>query len=116
MRYLIGTDFGINYTTSGKPLQAYVDSDWGGDLDNRRSCTRFILTLAEGPISWKSRQQKSVALLTMEAEYVALSEVVKEMICVRRLFIHMDGSVYVGGQTYINCYKVYQGQRVSAAE
>lgn len=104
LRYLIGTStFGITYIKSEKPLQAYVDSDWGGNIDDRRSCTGFILTLAEGPISWKSKQQKSVALSTMEAEYIALSEVVKEVIYTKRLLNHMDGGMYVGEPTYVNC-------------
>lgn len=102
---LIGTsNLGITYIKSGKPLRIYVDSDWGRDLDNRRFCTGLILLmLAKGPTSWKSKKQKSVALSTMEIEYVALSEVVREIIYVQQLFNHMDGNVYVDDSTYIYC-------------
>jgi len=104
LRYLIGTtSLGITYTKSSKPLHAYVDSDWGGNIDNRRSCTGLILILAQGPISWKAKQQKSVALSTMEAEYMALSEVVKEAIYTRRLLTYMDGGAYTKGPTCIHC-------------
>lgn len=104
IRYLIGTySLGINYVKSDKPLYGYADSDWGGNADNRRSCTGLVLMLAEGPISWKSKYQKSVALSTMEAEYVALSETVKEVIYIRRLLSHMNGGTYVSDPTCINC-------------
>jgi len=104
LRYLIGTsNLGITYAKSGKPLHAYVDSDWGGNIDNRRSCTGLALILGGGPINWKSKQQKSVALSTMEAEYMALLEVVKEVIYTRRLLNHMVGSTYVKKPTCIGC-------------
>lgn len=104
LRYLVGTSsLGITYTKSGKPLMAYVDSDWGGNIDSRRSCTGLVLVLAGGPVSWRSKQQKSVALSTMEAEYIALSEVVKEVMYMRRLLTHMDGQAYANDPTCINC-------------
>jgi len=104
LSYLIGTtDLEITYNKTRKPLHAHVDADWGGNIDNRRSCTGFVLMLAEGPISWKSKQQKSVALSTMEAEYMALSEVVKEVIYTRRLLTHMGGGDYANDPTCITC-------------
>ena len=51
-------------------LEGFVDSDYANDPDNRRSITGYVFKLAGGPISWTSRQQVSVALSTMEAEYM----------------------------------------------
>ena len=39
-----------------KPLQGYVDADWEGDVDARRSTTGFIFTLNGGPVSWWSKR------------------------------------------------------------
>lgn len=39
-------------------------------------------------ISWESKKQKFVVLSTMEAEYVALSEICKEIVYLRRLLKH----------------------------
>ena len=53
----------------------FVDSDYGGDLDNSRSTTRYVFTLAGAPICWRS-VQPIVAMSTTEDEYMALGEAV----------------------------------------
>ena len=58
----------------------YVDSDYIGDLDKRRSTIRYVFAFARGPISWKSTLQFAVALSTTEAEYMTITEAVKEAI------------------------------------
>ncbi|KAE8721370.1 hypothetical protein F3Y22_tig00016115pilonHSYRG00011 [Hibiscus syriacus] len=55
----------------------YVDSDYAGDLDNRRSTTGYVFTLGGGPICWKSIVQSVVALSTTETEYMAAAEAAK---------------------------------------
>ncbi|XP_046142324.1 secreted RxLR effector protein 161-like [Osmia bicornis bicornis] len=78
IRYLKATsNYTISYRRDNEKLIAYSDSDWGGDVDDRRSCTGNLLILAGGPVSWKSKKQKSVSLSTMEAEYAALAKELK---------------------------------------
>ncbi|XP_043461176.1 secreted RxLR effector protein 161-like [Leptopilina heterotoma] len=90
LRYLKATShFGISYIKNQENLQAYTDSDWAGDIDDRKSCSGNVLILSGGPISWKSKKQASVALSTMEAEYLALSEISREVIYVKRLLSDM---------------------------
>ncbi|WOG90447.1 hypothetical protein DCAR_0209691 [Daucus carota subsp. sativus] len=62
-------------------LEGFSDADLGGCLDTRKSTTGYIFTLGGTAVSWMSRLQKSVALSTTEAEYMAISEASKEMIC-----------------------------------
>jgi len=57
----------------------YSDSDWAGDKDIRLRVSGFVIFLLGVPISFKSKQQRSVALSSGEAEYVALSEAPKEI-------------------------------------
>ncbi|KAL8120491.1 hypothetical protein AgCh_017606 [Apium graveolens] len=52
----------------------FSDANFGGYLDMRKSTTGYILTLGGTAVSWMSRIQKSVALSTTEAEYMAISE------------------------------------------
>jgi hypothetical protein len=60
-------------------LVVYSDSDWAGDTENRISITGFIIYLLGVPICWRSKGQKGVTLSSSEAEYVAMSEAVKEI-------------------------------------
>lgn len=87
--------YGITYTKDEERLRAYSDSDWAGDVDDRKSCSDNVLTLTISPISWKSRKQALVALSTMEAEYVALSEVSREVVYLKRLLTHMGFKKYM---------------------
>jgi len=57
-------------------LTVWVDADWGGEIPGRKSCTGGILVLNGTPIDWISRKQATVALSSMEAEYMAASTVV----------------------------------------
>ncbi|KAE8684024.1 hypothetical protein F3Y22_tig00111160pilonHSYRG00030 [Hibiscus syriacus] len=80
-RYLKGTvGHGIVFGSQrDNPLVVgYVDSDYAGDLDNRRSTTGYVFTLGGGPICWKSTVQSVVALSTTEVEYMAAAEAAKE--------------------------------------
>ena len=75
LRYIAGTvDYGIVYSkllSGDNRLMGYSDSDWGGDADERRSTAGVIFFLGRLPVTWQSQKQKSVALSTCEAEYVA---------------------------------------------
>jgi hypothetical protein len=81
-RYLNGTKhLGITYGgTKELNLIGYSDSDWGGDLDTRRSTSGHVFLLGNGATSWYSKLQSSVATSTMQAEYIALYEATRECI------------------------------------
>ncbi|KMQ88628.1 retrovirus-related pol polyprotein from transposon tnt 1-94 [Lasius niger] len=79
LRYLKGTEnFGITYTKKPDDLTGYVDADWGGSIDDRRSFTELTFVLSGAAISWTSRKQRTVALSSTEAEYLGLTDAVKE--------------------------------------
>jgi hypothetical protein len=60
-------------------LRVFCDSDWAGDYETRISVTGFILYLMNVPVYLRSKSQKGVTLSSSEAEYVAMSEAVKEV-------------------------------------
>lgn len=66
-------DYSLGFNGHNLQLQGYTDADWQGDLDGRRSMSGYIFTLAGGAISWCSKKQSSMALSSMEAEYIAAS-------------------------------------------
>ena len=81
MRYLKGSsDTYLCFTGASLKLQGYVNADFADDIDSRKSTTGFVFTLDGTAISWASNLQKIVTLFTTEAEYVAATEAVKEMI------------------------------------
>lgn len=87
-RYLRATsNYGLFYRkiSNNKNVDVYSDADFGGDVKTRRSTTGVVATFAGGAVSWSSRLQKSVALSTTEAEFVAASEGAKELIWLTRL-------------------------------
>ena len=66
-------------------LHAYVDADWAGCPNTRRSTTGYVIKLAGSPISWSSRRQRTVAMSTCEAEYVAGYKATQEIIWVQNM-------------------------------
>ena len=74
-------DYGLTYTRgSGLSPYAFVDADYGGCLDTRRSTSGHVFIMAGGPVAWGSKRQGTVALSTVEAEYVAMSRCAQQMV------------------------------------
>ncbi|GJR44340.1 retrovirus-related pol polyprotein from transposon TNT 1-94 [Tanacetum coccineum] len=63
----------------------FVDSDYAKDPDKGRSITGYTFLVHGCVVSWKATLQHVVALSTTEAEYMALTEAVKEAIWLRGL-------------------------------
>ncbi|RVW81651.1 Retrovirus-related Pol polyprotein from transposon TNT 1-94 [Vitis vinifera] len=81
LRYLKGSlDTCLCFTSVSLKLQGYVDADFAGDIDSKKSTIVFVFTLGGTAISWASNLQKIVTLSTTEAEYVAATKAGKEMI------------------------------------
>ena len=88
VRYLLHTQ---NYElvfdgSSQEGFLAHCDSDWASDADDRKSHTGMIVKLANGPICWTSHKQKTVALSSTEAEYMALSDSCRQLMWIKSLF------------------------------
>eukprot|EP00253_Pinus_taeda_P010696 PITA_10696 len=91
LMYLHGTsDYGLCY--QGRPglervldIHGFVNADWAGDLDQRRSTSGYVFNLFEGAVSWMSKKQSVVALSTTEAEYMAATHASKEVVWLQRL-------------------------------
>ena len=66
----------------------YVDANYSA-ADSARSTTGFTINLSGSSILWQSRRQKTVATSTMDAEYLALSDCVKEILWLRHLLLEI---------------------------
>jgi hypothetical protein len=87
LRYLIGTrSYKITFDgSSNAGLIGYSDSDWAENKDDRHSTTGFVYFMANAPVAWVSRQQKTVALLSTEAECMALSDASRQCAWLRSM-------------------------------
>lgn len=70
LRYLKGmTELGIFYKRGegNMKLVGYTDSDYAGDVDDRKSTSCFVFMMALGAVSWASKKQHIVAPSTTKA-------------------------------------------------
>ncbi|GJR26994.1 retrovirus-related pol polyprotein from transposon TNT 1-94 [Tanacetum coccineum] len=74
-RYLRGTvNHGLWYPKDSLIAQtAFADADHAGCQDTRRSTSGSMQFLGDRLVSWSSKRQKSVAISSTEAEYIAMS-------------------------------------------
>jgi hypothetical protein len=63
------------------------------DRTQRKSNSGYICFFNGGTINWSCKKQECVALSSCEAEYVALSEAVKEVIWLRRMLAEFGYSL-----------------------
>ena len=88
--YLAGSvNFPITYKRGGFKLTTYTDADWGGNPDNGKSNSSYIVMLANGPISFKVGLQSLTAQWTMEAELVAAATAMKESLFCRNMMMEL---------------------------
>ncbi len=76
-------------------IDAYCDADWGGDRDDRKSTTGWIIKLNNNTISWLVKKQQTVAISSAEAEYMAIASVAQEVIWIKQFlselfYVSMD--------------------------
>ncbi|XP_040996230.1 uncharacterized mitochondrial protein AtMg00810-like [Juglans microcarpa x Juglans regia] len=58
LRYLKGTiDYSLYYSAGDINLNAYCDSDWAGNPDDRRSTTGYGIFLGPNLITWTAKKQ-----------------------------------------------------------
>ncbi|XP_068649585.1 uncharacterized mitochondrial protein AtMg00810-like [Aristolochia californica] len=87
LRYLKGTfDYGMFYSSSNEfNLRVYCDSEYVGDIDDRKNTTGFVFFLGNSAIFLCSKKQPIVILSTCEFEYIAATSFAKGMEYVKSL-------------------------------
>ena len=83
-------------------LKALSDSDFASDKETRISVFGYNIYFCGIPIAWRSKGMKSVVLSTTEAEYMALSEVVKELKFIVQLLETMNIKVELPITVYVD--------------
>ena len=75
LRYVRGTvDLGlVLHRSSSAELVVYIDADWAGCPDTRRSTSGYAVFLGGNLVSWSSKRQPVVSRSSAEAEYWAVA-------------------------------------------
>ena len=85
LRYLKGTlNYQLTYRGDLQALTRYSDADWAGDKDTRRSTGGFVFNVSSGIVSWSSKRQAIVTLLSYESELMAQTQAAKEAVWLKR--------------------------------
>jgi hypothetical protein len=93
LRYLRQTShYKLRLSCGSSPcVVGYCDADWGSDHSDRRSVTGISFFVDDSLVSWISRRQTTVALSSTEAEYLSLSDAVKEAIWLKGMLAELTG-------------------------
>jgi len=100
-RYLGGTKaLGLEYR--GGYCGGYTDADWGSGED-RRSIAGYVFMINGAAISWASKKQGSVALSSTEAEYMSLTQGIKEALWLGELLSDLGAPRYKTEIRQVQC-------------
>src|SRR5258708_21622620 len=87
--YLNGMqDLGITYHGNwiGDNIIRFTDSDWASNTNSQRLVSRYAFIFCGAAISWSAKKQLTIALLSMEVEYMALTHAGKESTFLEHLY------------------------------
>jgi len=92
-------------------LDCYVDSDFAGnystypdqDPNSVKSRTGYVILYQDCPILWVSKMQTQCALSTMESEYIALSQSMRDLIPLREILKEIMEQVFKTNKSKLKC-------------
>jgi len=67
----------------------FVDSNYAGNLDKRRSTIGYVFTLSQIPVSWHCTLHSTMTLSIIEGEYMAMTDAMKKVIWLQGLELNM---------------------------
>ena len=87
IRYVNGTpDYGLWYSKdSNACLAGYLDADWAGSMDDRKSTSSGCFYLGNNLVSWMSKKQNSMSFFIVEAEYIAPGSCCTQLLWIKKL-------------------------------
>jgi hypothetical protein len=89
IRYLKGmADLTLTLGGSDKGLEAYANADWASQ-PHRHSMSGYTVLLHSSLVAWSARKQTIIALSTAEAEYIALTAVMREILYLQALIAEL---------------------------
>jgi hypothetical protein len=92
LRYIVFTKhYSLTYSKSSSVgITGYTDSDYVSSIEDRKSISGYVFKYGDCSISWNSSKQKTADLSSTEAEYVALTNAIKEGVWLKQLLTELD--------------------------
>jgi hypothetical protein len=82
VQHMLKLGLTFHRSSSLKP-SAFLDADWAGCPDDKRSTSGFDVYLGSNLVSWSSRKQSTMSRSSTEAEYKLLADATAELIWVQ---------------------------------
>eukprot|EP00253_Pinus_taeda_P008081 PITA_08081 len=94
LRYLRGTSgYGLWYRQEDElKLCGFMDADWVGIPTDRKSTSGGVFSIGSTIVSWYNRKQRSMALSSAKAEYMAATLAACEAIWMTKILVGLFGS------------------------
>lgn len=117
-KYLKGTrnrGLIINPTVDLK-LECFCDADfaglWGAEDEQDPICVRsrtgYVITIGGAPVLWTSKLQTEIAVSTMHAEYIALSQSMRDLLPTKGLLLEVANALNVEHDNVAQVSKVWE--------
>ena len=68
---------------------AYADGDWASDPNMHKSTTGYMVKLVGAIFFWNLCAQKTVALSSIKAKYMSLSDTYKQLVWIKSLMTEL---------------------------
>jgi hypothetical protein len=82
-------DYWLTFGRGTNQLEGYSDADWASQT-HRHSISGYVFHMGDSAVTWSSKKQAIVALLSNEAEYVAQTHAAKELIWLRTILSELN--------------------------
>ncbi|CAH9083346.1 unnamed protein product [Cuscuta epithymum] len=76
-------------------IECFVDADWVGSKDDRRSTSGYCVFVGGNLVSWKSKKQNVVSRSSAESEYRAMAQSACEIIWISHLLTELGLKISV---------------------
>lgn len=92
LRYIIGTiQYEIFYVDwKDNYVVGYIDNDFAGTIDDRKSISNYAFHLGTTLISWASKKQPIVSISSAQVEYVTAIREIYQATWLKRLISHHE--------------------------
>ena len=78
------------YSNNGhNRIECFMDADWVGSKEDRRSTTSYCVFVGGNLVSWKSKKRNVVSRSSAESEYRAMTQSVCEIMWISQLLIEV---------------------------